>query len=49
MICIDITSLLPCLAEASARIQMQNFVAASGPVILYIDKLFISRELGVDW
>ncbi|XWS67444.1 hypothetical protein CRYUN_Cryun04dG0006900 [Craigia yunnanensis] len=35
--------------EASARIQMQNYVAASGPVILYIDKLFLSRELGVDW
>ncbi|KAK9040579.1 hypothetical protein V6N11_015724 [Hibiscus sabdariffa] len=31
--------------EASARIQMQNYVAASGPVILYIDKLFVSREL----
>ncbi|KAE8665826.1 Accelerated cell death 11 [Hibiscus syriacus] len=35
--------------EASARIQMQNYVAASGTVILYIDKLFLSRELGTDW
>ncbi|KAK8688153.1 hypothetical protein V6N13_086930 [Hibiscus sabdariffa] len=36
--------------EASARIQMQNYVAASGPhrIMLYIDKLFLSRELGVD-
>ncbi|KAK9267809.1 hypothetical protein L1049_010245 [Liquidambar formosana] len=35
--------------EASARIQMQNYVVASAPVILYVDKLFLSRELGVDW
>ncbi|XP_022762691.1 accelerated cell death 11 [Durio zibethinus] len=35
--------------EASARIQMQNYVAASAPVILYIEKLFLSRDLGVDW
>ncbi|XP_059438629.1 accelerated cell death 11 [Corylus avellana] len=35
--------------EASARIQMQSYVATSAPVILYIDKLFLSRELGVDW
>ena len=37
------------LSEASARIQMQSYVATSAPVILYIDKLFLSRELGVDW
>ncbi|XP_007041139.2 PREDICTED: accelerated cell death 11 [Theobroma cacao] len=35
--------------EASARIQMQNYVTASGPIILYIDQLFLSRELGTDW
>ncbi|MBA0771798.1 hypothetical protein Gotri_007271, partial [Gossypium trilobum] len=34
--------------EASARIQMQHYVAASSSVILYIDKLFLSRELGID-
>ncbi|KAK2991025.1 hypothetical protein RJ640_018020 [Escallonia rubra] len=33
----------------SARIQMQNYVAASAPVILYIDKLYLSRGLGIDW
>ncbi|XVE94226.1 hypothetical protein REPUB_Repub01dG0263500 [Reevesia pubescens] len=35
--------------EASLRIQMQNYITASATVILYIDKLFLSRELGVDW
>ncbi|OAY31562.1 accelerated cell death 11 isoform X1 [Manihot esculenta] len=35
--------------ETSARIQMENYIAASAQVILYIDKLFLSRELGIDW
>ncbi|CAI0545509.1 unnamed protein product [Linum tenue] len=35
--------------EASARIQMQSYISASGPLIVYIDKLFETRELGTDW
>ncbi|KAF9588967.1 hypothetical protein IFM89_017646 [Coptis chinensis] len=35
--------------EASAKVQMQSYVVASAPVIAYIDKLFHSKELGVDW
>ncbi|KAL3828714.1 hypothetical protein ACJIZ3_017516 [Penstemon smallii] len=35
--------------ETSARIQMQNFIVSAGPVILYVDQLFMSRELGIDW
>ncbi|XP_004293995.1 PREDICTED: ceramide-1-phosphate transfer protein [Fragaria vesca subsp. vesca] len=35
--------------ETSAKAQMQNYVAASAPLILYIDKLFQTRNLGVDW
>ncbi|KAJ4837845.1 Accelerated cell death 11 [Turnera subulata] len=35
--------------EASAKIQMQSYISASAPVILYVDKLFLSRELGIDW
>ncbi|KAH7544578.1 hypothetical protein FEM48_Zijuj01G0000700 [Ziziphus jujuba var. spinosa] len=35
--------------EASARTQMQNYVVASTPVIVYIDQLFHSRNLGIDW
>lgn len=35
--------------EASARIQMQSYVIASAAVILYIDKLFHSKDLGIDW
>ncbi|KAH0985303.1 hypothetical protein GBA52_012480 [Prunus armeniaca] len=34
--------------ENSASVQMQNYIAASTPLILYIDKLFHSRKLGVD-
>ncbi|KAG6769202.1 hypothetical protein POTOM_024819 [Populus tomentosa] len=34
--------------ESSAIIQMQSYVAASAPVIMYVDKLFLSRELGID-
>ena len=35
--------------EASARILMQDYVAASAPVIQYVEKLFFSRDLGTDW
>ncbi|XP_006650688.1 accelerated cell death 11 [Oryza brachyantha] len=35
--------------ENSAKVQMQNFVRASGPVILYVEDLFTSRNLGMDW
>ncbi|XP_031255966.1 accelerated cell death 11-like [Pistacia vera] len=35
--------------EASAIIQLQKYITASASVIAYIDKLFISRELGIDW
>ena len=36
-------------SEASARIFMQDYVAASAPVIQYVEKLFFSRDLGIDW
>ncbi|KAH9288231.1 hypothetical protein KI387_032348 [Taxus chinensis] len=35
--------------EASARLEMQNYVTASAPVIQYVDNLFLSRNLGIDW
>ncbi|XP_044478132.1 accelerated cell death 11-like isoform X1 [Mangifera indica] len=35
--------------EASARVHMQSYITASAPVIVYIDNLFISRQLGTDW
>eukprot|EP00262_Sarcandra_glabra_P009232 TRINITY_DN23310_c0_g1_i1.p1 TRINITY_DN23310_c0_g1~~TRINITY_DN23310_c0_g1_i1.p1 ORF type:complete len:204 (-),score=22.70 TRINITY_DN23310_c0_g1_i1:133-744(-) len=35
--------------ETSARVQMQNYIAASDPIILYINELFLSRKLGIDW
>lgn len=35
--------------DNSARIQMQNYVNSSDVVIGYIDKLFLSKELGLDW
>ncbi|RDX63323.1 Accelerated cell death 11 [Mucuna pruriens] len=35
--------------EASAKVRMQSYVTASAPLIQYIDKLFVSRDLGIDW
>lgn len=35
--------------ETSAETQMQIYVGASAAVILHIDKLFLSKELGIDW
>jgi len=35
--------------EASAKIQMQSYITTSDPLIKFIDKLFLSRELGIDW
>ncbi|KAJ3670005.1 hypothetical protein LUZ60_010329 [Juncus effusus] len=35
--------------EASAKIQMQSYIRSSGPVIKYVEDLFNSRELGLDW
>lgn len=37
------------LAENSAKTRMQDYVVASEPVIRYINVLFLSRELGIDW
>jgi len=28
---------------------MQSYVAASAPVIMYVEKLFLTRGLGIDW
>ncbi|KAL3520233.1 hypothetical protein ACH5RR_018382 [Cinchona calisaya] len=33
----------------SAKMEMQNYIDSSASVIVYIDKLFTSRELGIDW
>ncbi|XP_006586625.1 GLTP domain-containing protein isoform X1 [Glycine max] len=35
--------------EASAKGHMQSYVTASALLIQYIDKLFVSRDLGIDW
>ncbi|KAI3890419.1 hypothetical protein MKX03_028241 [Papaver bracteatum] len=35
--------------EASARIDLESYVDASAIVIQYVDKLFLSRELGTEW
>ncbi|CAN4080230.1 unnamed protein product [Withania somnifera] len=35
--------------DDSARTQMQNYIASCDAVVSYIDKLFISRNLGIDW
>ncbi|GAB4826068.1 Accelerated cell death 11 [Ancistrocladus abbreviatus] len=35
--------------ENSAQMLMQSYVASSAPVIHYIDGLYLSREIGIDW
>ncbi|XP_057545027.1 accelerated cell death 11-like [Amaranthus tricolor] len=35
--------------DNSARVQMENYIATSEVVIGYIEKLFNSNELGLDW
>jgi hypothetical protein len=35
--------------EESAKAQLQNFVRSSAPVIRYVEDLFTSRNLGIDW
>ncbi|KAL2932189.1 Accelerated cell death 11 [Bienertia sinuspersici] len=35
--------------EDSACVQMQHYITSSEAVIGYIDKLFLSQELGIDW
>ncbi|CAM8932943.1 hypothetical protein QQ045_021555 [Rhodiola kirilowii] len=35
--------------EVSAKLEMQSYVSASTAVVMYIDQLFQSKGLGVDW
>ncbi|PKA61987.1 hypothetical protein AXF42_Ash019193 [Apostasia shenzhenica] len=35
--------------EESARVQMLKYITSSGPVINYVEDLFLSRDLGIDW
>jgi hypothetical protein len=35
--------------EESFRAQMQRYIAASTPVIQYVDHLFLARNLGIKW
>ncbi|XP_078179273.1 accelerated cell death 11-like [Carex rostrata] len=35
--------------EGSAKVEMQSFVRTSVPVIKYVEELFNSRQLGIDW
>lgn len=35
--------------EISAKTHMQNYISSSAPVIAYIDNLFATRGLGIDW
>eukprot|EP00249_Psilotum_nudum_P009686 c22094_g1_i1 orf=344-973(+) len=35
--------------ENSARVPMHDYVTAVDPVIKYVENLFISRDLGIDW
>ncbi|XP_056844222.1 accelerated cell death 11 [Raphanus sativus] len=36
-------------AEETINVHLQSYVTASTPVIAYLDKLFLSKNLGIDW
>ena len=36
-------------SEISAKTKMQIYIDSVAPIILYVDKLFTSRDLGIDW
>lgn len=35
--------------EETINVHLQSYVTASTPVIAYLDKLFLSKNLGIDW
>ncbi|XP_027338825.1 accelerated cell death 11-like [Abrus precatorius] len=35
--------------ESSGRVLMQAYILASPPLLQYIEKIFLERELGIDW
>ncbi|XP_068663914.1 ACD11 homolog protein [Aristolochia californica] len=35
--------------DDSVRKQMERYIAASGPIIQYIDKLYLSKNITLDW
>ncbi|XP_057429519.1 accelerated cell death 11-like [Lotus japonicus] len=35
--------------ESEARVLMQTYILASPPLLRYIEKIFLDRELGIDW
>jgi len=37
------------VTEAAAKIHMQSYVNSSAPLITYLDNLFLSKQLGIDW
>ena len=47
--CGNVDSISFSLVEESAKAQLQNFVRSSAPVIRYVEDLFTSRNLGIDW
>lgn len=43
----SLSSLL--IAEESAEMEMKKYIAASAPIIQYIDNLYIKRNISLDW
>ncbi|CAK8531417.1 unnamed protein product [Lathyrus sativus] len=35
--------------ESAAKILMETYISASPPLLQYIEKIFLERELGIDW
>jgi len=47
--CFALTEYHKCFAEQSAEKKMKRYIAATLPIIEYIDKLYLSRNITLDW
>lgn len=45
----DCFTLYEMFPEETINVHLQSYVTASTPVIAYLDKLFLSKNLGIDW
>lgn len=44
--CMLMTMLLP---EDSAKERIQDFVKSAGPVVEYVNNMYVEKEIGTDW
>lgn len=49
MVFLEISSIKSFFADQSVEREMRRYIDASIPVIEYIDKLYISKNITLDW